>query len=167
MPTHKTIRPEPENTYDPLKLLRESGQLFQNWPCDPNLLLDEREAALLLSVAPHTMNNWRSYRLGPPWIALPSPKGGDRISVRYRYGDLIAFAWHARTLAKGFPMPANTKNLRFQQQLDELKDRNRQQLAETKAAIKEALVPNPKPAVRRWLGPMPRPKAKNPHKYYP
>lgn len=50
----------------------------------PSDLLNEKEVATELSIAPGTLRNWRSLKVGPPWTKL-------RRAVRYRRADLDAF----------------------------------------------------------------------------
>ncbi len=51
-------------------------------------LLDEAEAARLLSLSRRTLEAWRRQRRGPPWVRL-----GRRIV--YRLEDLQAYLTHA------------------------------------------------------------------------
>jgi predicted DNA-binding transcriptional regulator AlpA len=51
----------------------------------PSDLLNEREAARYLNLAPPTLRNWRAAKQGP--VAL---KIGRR-AIRYRFADLEAF----------------------------------------------------------------------------
>jgi hypothetical protein len=109
MPDQK-LPPEPEIDYDPLALHRKAGALFPNWACDPNLLVSTEEAAAMLNVAHGALGKWRLNRVGPPWIKLPGRTVALSI-IRYRYGDIIAFIWHHRQLAKDHPWMANKHNI--------------------------------------------------------
>lgn len=51
----------------------------------PGELVDEKEAAAILSIAVTTLRNWRTQRQGPQFV-----KVGSRL-VRYRRSDLSAF----------------------------------------------------------------------------
>jgi len=51
----------------------------------PSDLLDEKEAARYLNLAPPTLRNWRSAKQGPAACRV-----GKR-AVRYRFSDLEAF----------------------------------------------------------------------------
>lgn len=51
---------------------------------DPDDLLSESEVAAMLKLAPGTLRNWRSLKVGPRWTKL-------RRAVRYRRVDLDAF----------------------------------------------------------------------------
>ncbi|ODU41779.1 MAG: hypothetical protein ABS96_30375 [Lysobacteraceae bacterium SCN 69-123] len=51
----------------------------------PSDLLDEKEVAATLGVAPGTLRNWRSLRIGPVYVKL-----GKR-AVRYRRSDVETF----------------------------------------------------------------------------
>lgn len=51
-------------------------------------LLNEREAADLLKVAPHTLRTWRSRRRGPKFIRLGS---GKQPAIRYDRAELQRF----------------------------------------------------------------------------
>lgn len=51
----------------------------------PSDLLDEKEVAATLGIAPGTLRNWRSLRIGVPYVKL-----GKR-AVRYRRADVDAF----------------------------------------------------------------------------
>ena len=48
-------------------------------------IINEKEAAHLLSVGVQTLRNWRHLRKGPPYIKISSR------SVRYRISDLGSF----------------------------------------------------------------------------
>lgn len=51
-------------------------------------LLNEREAAAILKVAPQTLRTWRSRGRGPRYLRLG---GGDRASIRYDRAELETF----------------------------------------------------------------------------
>jgi len=51
----------------------------------PGDLVDETEAAAILSTAVRTLRNWRALHKGPPFHKI-----GERL-VRYRRADLAAF----------------------------------------------------------------------------
>lgn len=51
----------------------------------PSDLLNEKEVAATLGIATGTARNWRSKRIGPPYVKL-----GKR-AVRYRRADVDAF----------------------------------------------------------------------------
>jgi excisionase family DNA binding protein len=57
---------------------------------DPNQMLTTREAAVLLGLKPATLANWRE----DGTVDLAFSKFGR--SVRYRYGDVVAFAQRTR-----------------------------------------------------------------------
>lgn len=54
-------------------------------PIAPSDLLDEKEVAATLGIAPGTLRNWRSLRIGIPYVKL-----GKR-AVRYRRADVDVF----------------------------------------------------------------------------
>lgn len=51
-------------------------------------LLNEREAAALLKVAPQTLRTWRSKGRGPRYVRLGA---GRRTSIRYDLAELETF----------------------------------------------------------------------------
>lgn len=57
---------------------------------EPEDILNEHEAALLLGASVHTLRNWRMRRCGPPYYKI----GGH--SVRYRKPDLIEYREKSR-----------------------------------------------------------------------
>ena len=88
----------PEPVYDPLELHRTTEGL-PDYPYDPNTLLSNQDAAVMLGVRAATLVKWRKKGLGPPVTNLTGrPKG-----FRYRYGDLVAFIWHMRRLLHAPP----------------------------------------------------------------
>lgn len=52
---------------------------------NPSDLLDEKEAARYLTLAPATLRNWRTTKEGPVALKL------GRRAIRYRFSDLEAF----------------------------------------------------------------------------
>lgn len=54
-------------------------------PIEPGDLVDEREAAAILSTAVRTLRNWRALRKGPKYRKI-----GTRL-VRYHRADLAEF----------------------------------------------------------------------------
>lgn len=58
---------------------------YYEHPIAPSDLLDEKEVATTLGIAPGTLRNWRSLRIGVPYVKL-----GKR-AVRYRRADVDAF----------------------------------------------------------------------------
>lgn len=57
-------------------------------------LLNEREAAKLLSISPATMNRWRCERVGPDFLRV------SRRAIRYRRCDLERWL-EARVVSMG------------------------------------------------------------------
>jgi hypothetical protein len=53
-----------------------------SYPTDPNVLVDQVDAAAILDVTPRSMERWRLIGDGPPFIRISSR------CVRYRLGDL-------------------------------------------------------------------------------
>jgi hypothetical protein len=55
---------------------------------DPDRLYSTKEAARLLNIAPHTLENWRVLGKGPKFIPLGN---GGRCLIRYPGQELIKF----------------------------------------------------------------------------
>lgn len=55
--------------------------------------LTTREAAEVLGMHPGTLANWRSRRIGPPWLKLGK-------SIRYRRCELEAWCQHQHSMSK-------------------------------------------------------------------
>jgi helix-turn-helix protein len=67
--------------------------LLNNHPEDPDLLLKEEDAGLLLNLSVRTLQAWRIRLAGPPFVQVGR-------AVRYRRRDLIAWI-DANTIGSG------------------------------------------------------------------
>ena len=51
-------------------------------------LLDEKDVSRLFAVPKATLRNWRSARIGPPFVKIGPGRNGQ---VRYRRSELVAY----------------------------------------------------------------------------
>ena len=69
--------------------LRELGQFAGTIAqLDPDTMLGDVHAAIILGLQPSTLVSWRSRNLGPRFRRIGD---GHKKSARYRLGDLIAY----------------------------------------------------------------------------
>ena len=74
----------------------------------PSRYVDEKEAAEVLGLRPHTLASWRSQRRGPVYSRYAG--GGSRGSIRYNLEQLRLFAEAGRIEPEGGQLSRGRKS---------------------------------------------------------